>query len=81
MGKRKSSKPPPKKQRAKLDVTFSCPFCNSNKSVSCLMDWDRELGTVTCSVCNEFFSTNITHLSEAIDVYTDWIDACEAENR
>jgi transcription elongation factor Elf1 len=45
MGKRKSSKPPPKKQRPKLDVAFNCPFCNSNKSVTALMDWDSEVIT------------------------------------
>lgn len=47
MGKRKSSKPPPKKQRPKLDVAFNCPFCNSNKSVSAIMDWDSEV-SVPC---------------------------------
>jgi transcription elongation factor Elf1 len=43
MGKRKSSKPPPKKVRPKLDVSFNCPFCNSNKSVTATMDWDGEV--------------------------------------
>ena len=43
MGKRKSSKPPPKKQRPKLDVSFSCPFCNSDKSVTATMDWNNEV--------------------------------------
>jgi transcription elongation factor Elf1 len=80
MGKRKSSKPPPKKQKPKLDVAFNCPFCNSSKSVSCLFDWDREIGTVQCQVCQVNFSTQINHLTEPIDVYSDWIDACEAEN-
>lgn len=80
MGKRKSSKPPPKKQRPKLDIAFNCPFCNTNKSVSCALDWDKEVGTVSCTVCSAKYSTTITNLSEAIDVYSEWIDACEAEN-
>jgi hypothetical protein len=33
-GKRKSSKPPPKKVAPKLDKLFTCPFCNHEKSVS-----------------------------------------------
>lgn len=44
MGKRKSSKPPPKKQRPKLDVAFNCPFCNSSKSVTATLDYDAEVG-------------------------------------
>ena len=43
MGKRKSSKPPPKKKRPKLDVAFNCPFCNSNKSVTATLDYDAEV--------------------------------------
>ncbi|BDA43251.1 probable transcription elongation factor 1 homolog [Coccomyxa sp. Obi] len=80
MGKRKSSKPPPKKQRPKLDVAFNCPFCNSNKSVSAIMDWDSEVGSVSCNICGERFNTKIHKLSEAIDVYSEWIDECEAAN-
>ena len=38
MGKRKSSKPPPKKVRPKLDKAFNCPFCNSAKSAAVSMD-------------------------------------------
>lgn len=80
MGKRKSSKPPPKKQRQKLDTTFNCPFCNSSKSVAADMDHDRGVGTVTCNVCGANYASKINQLSEAIDVYSDWIDACEREN-
>ena len=40
MGKRKSSKPPPKKVKPKLDKAFNCPFCNSAKSVTANMDWE-----------------------------------------
>ena len=35
---------------------------------------------MSCNICGERFSTNIHKLSEAIDVYSEWIDACEAEN-
>lgn len=81
MGKRKSSKPPPKAVRAKLETTFSCPFCNTNKAVTALLDHEREVGTVSCNSCHENFSCKIDSLSEPIDVYSEWIDACENENK
>lgn len=81
MGKRKSSaKPPPKKARAKLAVTFACPFCNAEKSVHCEMDREREVGQVKCNLCHANYTVKINPLSEPIDVYSEWIDACEAEN-
>ena len=39
-----------------------------------------QVGSVSCNICGERFSTKINKLSEAIDVYSEWIDACEAEN-
>lgn len=48
--------------------------------VGCSMDWERQLGTVTCIVCHESWMGKINHLSEPIDVYSDWLDACEAAN-
>ena len=37
-------------------------------------------GTLSCRRCDVNFSTSITYLSDPIDVYTEWIDACAAEN-
>ena len=31
-------------------------------------------------VLQSSYTTRITKISEAVDVYSDWIDACEAEN-
>ena len=81
MGKRKSSKPPPKKQKPKLDAAFSCPFCNSAKSVTAQLDFDNATGAVSCSVCNCTFRCDISPLDEAIDVYSQWIDECERVNQ
>lgn len=80
MGKRKSSKPPPKKAASKLDTSFNCPFCNSNKSVHCTLDLDMMIGTVECSKCQNRFTDKINHLTEPIDLYSDWIDECEQAN-
>ncbi|KAL4518217.1 hypothetical protein Ndes2526B_g01356 [Nannochloris sp. 'desiccata'] len=81
MAKKKSTtKAPPKKQRPKLETTFSCPFCNAEKSVHCELDRERNVGQVKCTLCSEHWETKIHALSEPIDVYSEWIDACEAEN-
>ena len=34
-----------------------------------------------CNTCAVKWETNITALRDAIDVYSDWIDSCEAANR
>ena len=41
----------------------------------------RKIGFIECRVCTENYQTQIHDLSEAIDVYSDWIDACEQANR
>jgi transcription elongation factor Elf1 len=44
------------------------------------MDRDLMVGEVKCTACGERWSNKIHDLSEAIDVYSEWIDACEAAN-
>lgn len=81
MGKRKSKKQlPGPKTKKKLATLFNCPFCNSNKSVAVNMERERETGTCNCTVCGAKFSTPINMLSESVDVYSEWIDACEEAN-
>ncbi|KMZ10963.1 transcription elongation factor 1 homolog isoform X2 [Drosophila sechellia] len=77
MGRRKSKrKPPPKRKNIEpLDQQFNCPFCNHEKS-----DKSRNTAKITCRVCLEDFQTGINFLSEPIDVYNDWVDACETAN-
>jgi transcription elongation factor Elf1 len=65
----------------KLETQFNCPFCNGSQTVTCDLDWEAEQGTVGCIACHQSFTAPITHLSEAIDVYHDWLDACEEENK
>lgn len=82
MGRRRKSTKfgNPKKAKERTPTSFDCPFCTGSQTVSCVLDRERLLGTVSCSVCDASFSTKISPLSEAIDVYTDWIDACEEAN-
>ncbi|KAI4483353.1 hypothetical protein M0802_013482 [Mischocyttarus mexicanus] len=44
------------------------------------MDKSRSTARITCRVCLEDFQTTINLLSEPLDVYNDWIDACESAN-
>ncbi|EFW22826.1 hypothetical protein D8B26_006401 [Coccidioides posadasii str. Silveira] len=80
MGKRKKSsrKPAAPKKREPLPTTFSCLFCNHENCVIVKLDKKLGLGNLTCKVCGQRFQTGINYLSAAVDVYSDWIDACDA---
>ncbi|EGW34082.1 uncharacterized protein SPAPADRAFT_135141 [Spathaspora passalidarum NRRL Y-27907] len=78
MGKRKSSaKKPVKKIKQTLDTQFTCLFCNHEKSVICTIDKKNLLGELHCKICGQSFQTAIHSLSQPVDIYSDWIDACE----
>ncbi|XP_009991973.1 PREDICTED: transcription elongation factor 1 homolog, partial [Chaetura pelagica] len=70
-----------KRMTGTLETQFTCPFCNHEKSCDVKMDRARNTGVISCTVCLEEFQTPITYLSEPVDVYSDWIDACEAANQ
>lgn len=82
MGRRKSKrKPPPKRKNIEpLDQQFNCPFCNHEKSCEVKMDKSRNTARISCRVCMEDYQTTINFLSEPLDVYNDWVDACETAN-
>ncbi|EON66565.1 hypothetical protein W97_05810 [Coniosporium apollinis CBS 100218] len=80
MGKRKKAakKPQGPKKREKLATTFQCLFCNHENSVHVKFDKKAGLAELRCKVCGQTFQTTINSLSHAVDVYADWIDACDA---
>ncbi|CBY01041.1 hypothetical protein IAQ61_011937 [Plenodomus lingam] len=79
MGKRKSSsKPQGPKKKEKLPTIFQCLFCNHEKSVSVSIEKKSGVGNLQCKVCGQTFQTNINYLSAPVDVYADWMDACDA---
>ncbi|XP_053214197.1 transcription elongation factor 1 homolog [Panonychus citri] len=82
MAKKKSKRKAATRRKAiePLDIQFNCPFCNHEKSCEVKMDRNRNIGRITCRICSEDFQTAINYLSEAIDVYSEWIDACETVN-
>ncbi|KAJ5363247.1 hypothetical protein N7541_004091 [Penicillium brevicompactum] len=78
-GKRKSSsKPQGPKKREPLATTFSCLFCNHENSVIVKLDKKLGLGDLSCKVCGQKYQTGINYLSAPVDVYSDWVDACDA---
>lgn len=42
------------------------------------LDKKLGLGDLSCKVCGQKFQTGINYLSAAVDVYSDWVDACDA---
>ncbi|KAJ2358696.1 hypothetical protein IWW50_000073 [Coemansia erecta] len=81
MGKRKSARKPQTKKKVRLDVTFQCLLCNHEDTVTVTMDKPKKIGTLRCKVCNAGFQAVINHLSDPVDVYSDWVDACSRVNR
>ncbi|KAL8861347.1 MAG: hypothetical protein Q9178_002219 [Gyalolechia marmorata] len=80
MGKRKKSsrKPQGKKKKDPLPSTFACLFCNHENSVSTKLDKKAGTGELSCKSCGQQFQTSVNYLSSGVDVYSDWIDACDA---
>lgn len=78
MGKRKSTaRKPVKKVKQTLDLSFTCLFCNHEKSVICTLDKKNGIGELHCKICGQSFQTAVHSLSKPVDIYSDWIDACE----
>lgn len=77
-GKRKSSAKPQKKIKQKLDTAFTCLFCNHESSITCTIDKKASIGTLNCKICGQNFQCPINSLSEPVDIYSNWIDACDA---
>ncbi|KAI9368383.1 hypothetical protein BJX61DRAFT_537300 [Aspergillus egyptiacus] len=80
MGKRKKSSRQPQQPRKRepLPSTFACLFCNHENSIVVKLDKKLGLGNLSCKVCGQRFQTGINYLSAAVDVYSDWVDACDA---
>jgi len=80
MGKRKKAakKPQGPKRNEPLATTFACLFCNHEKSVTVKLDRKAGTGTLSCKVCAQSFQCQVNYLSAAVDVYSEWVDACDA---
>lgn len=81
MGKRKSSKPEPKRKRYTLPTEFDCPCCNYSKCVEVKMIKKNMLGKIKCRICSISFEARINPIMEAADLYCVWVDECELLNQ
>ncbi|KAG6818098.1 hypothetical protein H0H87_000002 [Tephrocybe sp. NHM501043] len=80
MGKRKKSsrKPAPSRQKVPLDTAFTCLFCHHDKSVTVRLDRKEGVAYLACKVCDQRYQSKVNHLTEPIDIYSEWIDAADA---
>mmetsp|Transcript_28890 Transcript_28890/g.76232 ORF Transcript_28890/g.76232 Transcript_28890/m.76232 type:complete len:101 (-) Transcript_28890:144-446(-) len=81
MGRRRARGQAPPKPKPKLDTTFACLFCQSGDAVEVKMVRLEQIGQLKCRVCNASFQSRINYLSQAVDVYSDWVDASEDANQ
>jgi transcription elongation factor Elf1 len=45
------------------------------------MDRSKGIGSLSCRLCGASYQMPIHHLSEPIDVFSEWLDDCEAADR
>jgi transcription elongation factor Elf1 len=62
----------------KLAKRFKCPFCANDDTVECKMDFKINIGSLHCRLCGASYQMSIHHLHEPIDVFSEWLDDCEA---
>mmetsp|Transcript_23574 Transcript_23574/g.67530 ORF Transcript_23574/g.67530 Transcript_23574/m.67530 type:complete len:98 (-) Transcript_23574:94-387(-) len=80
MGRRRSRAQAAPKPKPKLDTMFDCLFCQTGKAVEVKMVRLEQIGFLKCRVCGVTFQSRISYLSEAVDVYSDWVDETEEAN-
>lgn len=68
-----------KKKRPTVATVFKCLYCNHDGAIECNLDFKAKVGTLKCRICGVDWQTRIHYLSEPIDVYSEFIDAAEAE--
>ena len=64
-----------------LAKRFKCPFCANEDVVECAMKLREGTGSLNCRICDASFQMPIHHLHEPIDVFSEWLDACEAAEK
>ena len=62
-------------------VPVAQPIQAGTYTVTATLDRDTKHGGVSCSVCGASFEMAINPLTEAVDVYSAWIDECEEANQ
>mmetsp|Transcript_26831 Transcript_26831/g.44193 ORF Transcript_26831/g.44193 Transcript_26831/m.44193 type:complete len:183 (-) Transcript_26831:47-595(-) len=78
MGRRAKKAPVQTKKRPTLAKRFKCPFCANDETVECKMDFKVGIGSLACRLCGASYQMPIHHLHEPVDVFSEWLDDCEA---
>jgi len=78
MGRRAKKAPVQTKKRVTLAKRFKCPFCANEDVVECKMDFRQGVGSLACRLCGASYQMPIHHLHEPVDVFSEWLDDCEA---
>lgn len=78
MGRRAKKAPVATKKRPTLAKCFKCPFCANEGVVECKMDNKAGTGSLLCRLCAASYQMPVHHLHEPIDVFSEWLDDCEA---
>lgn len=60
---------------------FKCPFCSHDASCEVKLDRSVDTGSISCRVCGESYQSRINHLTEPVDVFCEWVDACDAARK
>ena len=82
MGKRKKSTPKVQRRFYRIPKYFQCPVCNAEDSVEVVLKHKERKAELRCKKCGERADDfNITPITEAIDVYNDWIDNLKETNK
>ncbi|EIW85174.1 Elf1-domain-containing protein [Coniophora puteana RWD-64-598 SS2] len=85
MGKRKKSSRKPAAAAARrkqpLDTTFTCLFCHHDNSVTVRIDRKEGIAQLACRICDQRYQSKVNHLTEPIDIYSEWIDAADAAQK
>ncbi|KAL3803436.1 hypothetical protein ACHAWO_003591 [Cyclotella atomus] len=71
----------PTKKKPTLAKRFKCPFCANDDVVEAKMDLKSGTGSLSCRICSASYQMPIHHLHEPIDVFSEWLDDCEAAER
>eukprot|EP00804_Cyclotella_cryptica_P026280 CCRYP_007615-RA/>CCRYP_007615-RA protein AED:0.03 eAED:0.03 QI:191/1/1/1/1/1/2/381/149 len=81
MAKKGKKQAAPTKKRPTLAKRFKCPFCANEDVVEAKMDLKSGTGSLSCRICSASYQMPIHHLHEPIDVFSEWLDDCEAAER
>ncbi|RDX56660.1 Elf1-domain-containing protein [Polyporus arcularius HHB13444] len=83
MGKRKKSsrKPTAPRKKDTLETNFTCLFCHHDKSVSVRINRKEGVAQLLCKICDQRYQSKANHLTEPIDIYSEWIDAADAAEK